>query len=783
MKKLSLSILMLLLVFNVKAQFFCPFTYSSNPGTNIVSFQPDSAYSPNLYHFVWDLGDGTTDSTYSPTHIYNTPLPVYACCYIYDTANVLRCSSCDSVGYNITPPACTFSIIPTSAPNVIIGQAQAIPNSFTQWDMGDGGTVVGNTITYTYSQPGLYFVCLTESDPATGAIICSSCQPVNIIPFPPSCSFTYNSIPGSNTFTFASNASGSNILWDFGDSTSLTGSNQVTHTFPAPGLYNVCIYVTDSVGTTICTYCDFVSVGNTQGNCLFSFGPSLLLPNTFDFYAQPGSNTSNISWDFGDGSVDTGLNISHSYNSPGLYLVCMSEIDAVTNTVICSSCFPVQVNSNINCNFTSFVNPQNNLFVNFQANVPGPNYSITWDFGDNTSGTGANPSHTYTNAGTYLVCVTIGVNGAVVCSSCNWVIVGSNSGPCVINFFPDSLIQNSFYFSFQQSTPSSQIVWDFGDGNMGTGSFINHFYNAPGIYMVCVIERDSAGTVTLCQTCITVFVGPGPSVCQASFLSTSLGLTGYFIDLSISNINNTSYFWDFGDNTTSTTRFPQHTYSAPGTYNVCLTITSGNCTDQFCSPILVDTIINPSGGCQAFFAIVQLAPFQVSVVNLSSGVNLGFNWDYGDGFVDSLPFPSHYYSTTGVYNLCLTVSDANGCSSAYCDSITVDSLGYIYRGMAGFSLNVYSPMQITASVNEIKTAQSFKAYPNPVTSDLHINSTSVNERTVGYRILSNLGSEVLSGKLSGTEAIVNLQKLAQGSYLLEVLFSDGSRSYQNIIKN
>jgi PKD repeat protein len=287
----------------------------------------------------------------------------------------------------------------------------------------------------------------------------------------------------------------------------------------------------------------------------------------------------------------------------------------------------------------------------------------------------------------------------------------------------------------------------------------------------------------VCQSCISIFVGGGPVVCQASFLSTSLGLTGYFIDLSVGNLNATSYSWDFGDGSTSTVRFPQHTYSAPGTYTVCQTISSGNCTDQFCSPIIVDSIINPAGGCQAFFAIVQLAPFQVSVVNLSSGLNLGFSWDYGDGSTDSLPFPSHYYSATGSYNLCLTVYDANGCSSTYCDTINVDALGYVYRGMAGFSLNVFSPIQITAGVNEIKSKQSFKSYPNPVTSDLHIVTSSLSDRITSFRILSLLGSEILSGKLSNTEGSVNLQKLATGSYLLEVSFSDGSRRYQSIIKN
>jgi PKD repeat protein len=42
-----------------------------------------------------------------------------------------------------------------------------------------------------------------------------------------------------------------------------------------------------------------------------------------------------------------------------------------------------------------------------------------------------------------------------------------------------------------------------------------------------------------------------------------------------------SWFWDFGDGTNSTQQNPVHTYSAQGTYSVCLTITtqsSGSCT-------------------------------------------------------------------------------------------------------------------------------------------------------------------------------------------------------------
>ena len=89
-----------------------------------------------------------------------------------------------------------------------------------------------------------------------------------------------------------------------------------------------------------------------------------------------------------------------------------------------------------------------------------------------------------------------------------------------------------------------------------------------------------------------------------------------------------------------------------------------------------------------------------------------YAWDFGDGNFSNQDFPTHFYNQAGVYNVCLTLTEANGCTSTYCDSLGMDQNGYlIYNGQStGFKLVVIDPATIGQEENR---NNQMAIYPKP----------------------------------------------------------------------
>ncbi len=203
--------------------------------------------------------------------------------------------------------------------------------------------------------------------------------------------------------------------------------------------------------------------------------------------------------------------------------------------------------------------------------------TYSYDFGDGTISTDANPSHTYSSSGYFTVCLTINswIGPIPVCESksCRVILVSGGAG-CTAGFSASTSCGVTTFTNGSTGTYTTS-EWDFGDATTttaGTGD-ITHEYAAPGDYLVILNITDSTG---LCSAgfsdSITVTI---PSV-TASFTYVASGTGPYFVLFANTSSGATSYFWDFADGDTSSLANPAiHSYDSC-LYNVVLTATDAD---------------------------------------------------------------------------------------------------------------------------------------------------------------------------------------------------------------
>lgn len=133
-----------------------------------------------------------------------------------------------------------------------------------------------------------------------------------------------------------------------------------------------------------------------------------------------------------------------------------------------------------------------------------------------------------------------------------------------------------------------------------------------------------------------------------------------------------NYQWNFGDGTTHTGANPVHEYqdSALLSPQVCLeTVDGSGCVTAICNEVLLEETDCAVDFEHSLYPNSTYVEFRAEVRGQQP---FRYRWDFGDGYGASLGNPGYSYAEAGLYRVCLTVTDGNGCQRTICKNIAAD---------------------------------------------------------------------------------------------------------------
>jgi PKD repeat protein len=215
-------------------------------------------------------------------------------------------------------------------------------------------------------------------------------------------------------------------------------------------------------------------------------------------------NTS-YAWNFGDATISNQTSVAHNYSTSGTYTVTLTAtndagcVESVSQTIFVA---PKPVTSFT----TQDVNACSGDYVAAFTNTTTGNISsYVWTFNDGTISTDINPTHTYTNAGSYIVkLLAISVSGCRDSISKTITLQSHLSSAFTINNVTQCINSNSFSFrSVSAGQSNLTYKWDFGDGTTAATAAVTKTYLLAGTYTVKLLV---ANIVTGCNDSSTTIV-------------------------------------------------------------------------------------------------------------------------------------------------------------------------------------------------------------------------------------------------------------------------------------
>ncbi|MEO8069725.1 MAG: PKD domain-containing protein [Flavobacteriales bacterium] len=308
--------------------------------------------------------------------------------------------------------------------------------------------------------------------------------------------------------------------------------------------------------------------------------------------------------------------------------------------------------------------------------------------------------------------------------------------------------------------------WNLGDGAVVEDSTsFTHYFPDSLPRNVCLTLTDTVQgqycQTTFCRVVRTDLIGDCAGLVQPSFYTSDATANTMVFANSSTTLGATELQWEFGDNTTDTADYPDHTYLWPGRYYVSLNhIAYDQQNQEFCRSsaerwVAVDgngaTCIDDlfanfgySGNGQGFWMFTSQTITSLSQVGTEV-------WSFGDETIGVGPFTSHQYPDPfSAHQVCMLTAATGG----------LQDTCYAYV--------CHTVQEATTNVEDIADLQEVAVWPNPFSDHLFV-SLGARSGEARLQLIDALGQVVQRTTVANGGLFQwNLEPLTSGPYALRV---------------
>ena len=684
-----------------------------------VYFQ-DQSYSNStppgvIYQWAWDFDDPlsgplNTSTVANPTHTF-TPVALGGKA-VYNVSLKVKenLQDCESpavvIPVTINPPIPVDYTVPTVAcvDQIVNFQSTGMdPLTIAQWtwDFGDGLPVSHDPISTTHAYQAANVGVLTTTLTVVDIHGCTNSisKTITVIPSP-SAGFTYTSPTcEGNQIQFTDQSvpggpAGDHIVdwyWTWGDGSipdpqHITfGQNpNVTHTFPVVlgtyvwpvklrvvNTYGCENEITINVSVLPAPVASFTTVLGTY-QCV---GQPVQFQDLSN--ANGGGPVVSWLWNFGDAppnNTSTAQNPTHTYAAGGPYTVTLQ----VTTANGCKSTVfsaPVTINELpvADFTFTTVCEGLPTVFTDASTINALGTATYLWDFGGGVTSNSPSPTYVFPTAGLHPVTLQVTNSNGCVHQVTHQVMVYPKA-IAAFHFTTPSCQNATMTFtsdSYIPATPGSAASiaswdWDFGDATTGSGPLVVHTYSDGFTsHQVILTVTTSDGCISTITQIVNHLGVPTANFSHTGYECENQTINFFDNSSTVGGIAIAGWLWNFDDpgavaNNTSTLQNPTHDFTTTGPHDVSLTVTDINGCKSVPKVIRIIILAKPVAAFTYTNACLGNGT-QFTDASTPAGSIAQWQWQFDDGTQAIGPNPVHFFGTSGVHSVILTVTTTDGC--------------------------------------------------------------------------------------------------------------------------